>query len=76
MFTRYTILSGVGPEVFYIDTLVISNEFLDKTAKFIILRKRRVNCFTTDANLNAFIVSSTVRTSFTSMQVYKSGVYL
>ena len=60
MFTRYAILRRVGPEVFYIDTLLIENEFLDKTAKFITLRKRRVNCFTTASNLNAFIVSSTV----------------
>ena len=53
MFTWH-ILSRVGPEVFYTDTLLIYNEFLDKTAESISLHKRRVlptvpklfhNCF-------------------------------
>ena len=45
MFTRYTILSAVGPEVTYIHTLLSYNEFLTKTAKSISLHKRRVNQF-------------------------------
>ena len=42
MFTRYTILRLAGPEVFYIDTLLIKNEFVEKTAKSTSLHKRCV----------------------------------
>ena len=46
MFTRYAILSCVGPEVTYIHHILLSsNEFLNKTAKSISLHKRRVNQF-------------------------------
>ena len=72
MFTRYAILSCVGPEVTYIHHILLSsNEFLNKTAKSISLHKRRVK---------SYLMSETFKlpktTSTSNVQVHTNDVLI